>query len=538
MKTFISFSNKTKSNILLPIIVTLLIIIPTLNVQADFLQTNLQKNNKSVIENTESYNSIWKIITNNGFNKDTNIGTRGMAVYKDELYIGTQNVKFPKLFPELFKDLSKFIPNLLPRFLNRNLLFKIIYFLKHLLPNQNMRSFVHLAMGASEGCEIWKYNYMQDTLTQIVGDSSDSKMKSGFNSNFNSLAATIYEYKGKLYVGTCTTPIGDTQDPNRLGGEIWRYDGERWEQIVGNNASFVDGGFGNSDNIGIFQFKEFNGYLYAGTINFDFSLNGGVEIWRSEDGLRWEQVVDDGFKSFMTNDDIDEGVTNTYVWSMEVFQDQLYVGTFNSCYRLGSSKGMGCQLWRTIEGKKWEKMQLPNGDGFGEPENYGIRTMVVYNNELYVGTATNLLHDKGFEIWKFDGVKWTPVIGDDVPGVKPTDVKYNGFGNRLNKYAWSMIVTSDNILWVGTVNCRLVNLLEPETLGGEIWCYNGVEWFPIVKDEIGEISSGFGNIKNEGIRSMIEYPQKSGNVVAGTFKFTSTRLLIPLEGCEIWMRIK
>jgi hypothetical protein len=139
---------------------------------------------------------------------------------------------------------------------------------------------------------------------------------------------------------------------------------------------------------------------------------------------------------------------------------------------------MGCQLWRTYDGREWDKVILPNGDGFGNSKNYGIRTMAVYNDELYIGTASNLLHNSGLEIWKYDGDNWTPVISDKVPGVEPGDIEYNGFGNPLNKYAWSMTVTSDEKLWVGTANGKLVNLMEPKTSGCEIWCFDGNTWMP------------------------------------------------------------
>ena len=53
-----------------------------------------------------------------------------------------------------------------------------------------------------------------------------------------------------------------------------------------------------------------------------------------------------------------------------------------------------------------------------------------------------------------------------------------------------------------------------------------------------EKQSGFGNLINEGVRSIIEYPEGSGNIVVGTFKLNSTRLFVPQEGFELWMRVK
>ena len=51
-------------------------------------------------------------------------------------------------------------------------------------------------------------------------------------------------------------------------GEIWRYDGTRWEKI--NN-----GGFGDSYNIGIRGLKDYKGTLIAGTMN----VATGCELW-------------------------------------------------------------------------------------------------------------------------------------------------------------------------------------------------------------------------------------------------------------------
>jgi len=522
------------------ILLACLIILP--NVSADETYYREYLVNKSVLEmESLSLNTpTWQQITGNGFGKETNLASRGIAIYNDELYIGTQNNKLPKLFqntyPELLQALSQLLPNKFPEFLQINNRFKVIFRLAHYIRTRTIRKAWHLLIGRSEGCEIWKYNYTTDTLTQIVGEDSVTGMKSGFNYNFNCLAGAIKEFKNKLYVGTANTPIGSLQDPHRKGAEIWRYDGTTWEQVVGHTAPITKGSFGNVENIAISDFEVFNGYLYAGTMNWDFTQKGGCEIWRTKDGIEWEQVVAHGFKPYMSEVDLFTGVTNTYLWSMEVFQDQLYVGTFNSCYKFVSNAGIGCQLWRTKDGKSWEKVLLPYGDGFGEKENYGIRTMAVYNNELYVGTAANIVHDKGFEIWKYDGFKWIPLISDDVPGVKPTDIEYSGFGNPLNKYAWSMTVTSDNKLWVGTANGKLVNLFEPRTEGCEIWCFNGTKWKPIVKNGNNEMPSGFGDIKNEGVRSMIEYPQGSGNIVVGTLKLISTRPLLLQEGFELWMR--
>lgn len=539
------FNKKTQLRIAICIIVAFLVLFPNGVIVAKYQEEEYRDNTETELRT--KYPIGWRNLTDDGFGKDTNLAIRGLGIYKKELYIGTQNNKLPKLFknthPELLHFLYQFLPNKLPEFMHRTIIFKIFLRVVHFFRRVAFRIGLHMAVRNSEGCEIWKYNYTTDSLTQIVGNNSVTGMKSGFNYSFNSLATVITEFKDKIYVGTWSTPLGSKDEPDRKGCEIWRFDGKNWEQVVGHNAPFIKGGFGDCNNVGICSMKEFNDYLYVGTMNWDSPLFGGCDIWRTYDGVQWEQVVNNGFKSNMSTSDFLNGVTNTYGWCMEVFQNQLYVGTYNSCYRFLHNAGMGCQLWRTSTGRNWSKVDLPTGiegvyqDGFGKPENYGIRTMIVYNDELYVGTATNLLLDKGFEIWKYNGSNWTPVISSEVPGVKPGDAQYNGFGNPLNNYAWSMNVTSDNKLWVGSANGRIVNLLEPVTEGGELWCFDGAEWTPIVKNDVGEEPNGFGNIKNEGLRSIIEYPPGSGNIVVGTLKLISTRPIMPQEGCEVWMRV-
>lgn len=487
----------------------------------------------------------WKQLSVDGFGKPSNYATRGMVIFKNDLYIGTQNNKLTE-FTELDKyfglvKLSSFYNN----FRSTKIFDRII--------RNAMRIVLHLGTFASEGCEIWRYNYSSDTFIQIIGDNSVSGLKSGFNYTFNAAASVLIEFNGYLYVGTWSTPLGSLSNPQRRGCEIWRsQDGINWEQVVGDNSPFTMGGFGNPDNVGAWCIKEFNDYLYVGTMNWDFTDEGGCEIWRSSDGLNWELVVDNGFRPFMIEENIMFEPVNTYAWIMQVYKNQLYVGTFNSRTRLFTDKGTGGQLWRTSDGINWEKIPLPKNiygdfqDGFGESENYGIRTLTIYEDELYIGVASSILFKNGCEIWKFDGFNWTPIISDEIPGLDKNDIIYDGFGNSKNKYIWSMTATSDGKLWVGTLNVQVdlnyilqsiksKRILDGLTDGFEIWCYDNQQWIPIVKNNIGKKSNGVGDSTNLGARSMIEYPENSGNIVVGTFKMIKNNPSINNGGCELWI---
>ena len=486
----------------------------------------------------------WKQLTNDGFGKQSNYATRGTTIFNGELYIGTQNNLLPQRSTTEEQTLAITSAALIPDF----------YELFGDLTTLPSRIAMHLMTFVSQGGEIWKYNYTTDSLTKVIGRRSLSGISSGFGSHFNAAAAIMHVYNDQLYVGTWNTPLGSFLSPNRKGCELWRTsDGIHWEQVVGHNAPYTPGGFGNPDNTGAWSIETFNDHLYVGTMNWDFSDTGGCEVWRSSDGLHWEQVVDHGFKPFMNTNSSEKQAINTYAWSMEVYQDQLYMGTFNSRVWLRDESGTGCQLWRTSDGKNWEKVLLPDGvtgeyqDGFGEGENYGIRRMVVYNDELYCGIASSFFHNHGCEIWKYDGSEWMPIISDEIIGASQNDARYDGFGNTMNKYVWSMVVTNDNKLWIGTGNGQVYlpflfkgeknhEYFTTHTEGCEIWCYDGNTWMPVIKNEIGLKPNGLGDSANLGARSMIEYPKDSGNLVVGTFKLFNPIPSTGREGCELWMR--
>jgi hypothetical protein len=92
-----------------------------------------------------------------------------------------------------------------------------------------------------------------------------------------------------------------------------------------------------------------------------------------------------------------------YIWTMTVHGDCLYVGTFDALVfarwrddrqrapgltqehvEAAVEQHGGCELWRTHDGINWTPVTL---DGFGNPYNYGIRTMLSTPKGLFVGTA-------------------------------------------------------------------------------------------------------------------------------------------------------
>jgi hypothetical protein len=222
---------------------------------------------------------------------------------------------------------------------------------------------------------------------------------------------------------------------------------------------------------------------------------------------------------------------NNYAWIMKNYSGRLYVGTFN--YRGANNpelSGAGCQLWSSSDGVTWIKEPLPNGDGFGDGANWGIRRMEIYDGALYLGTATNFkCRNEGCEIWRYnvsrEQANWTCIVGDKA---SPGRYTRDGFNDTENRYVWSMIATADG-LYVGTSNKN----------GCRVYLYNITSgWTALVKTRTYEELSteqpdGFGDRLNYGVRSMIEYPLNSKNVFLGTF---TSYWKHKWAGCEIWVR--
>jgi hypothetical protein len=498
-------------------------------------------NGTSHEELTNIESSEWRQLIggeNAGFGKNSNIGLRGIEVFNDELFLGTQSFNKSKilevsnvdklLLGNYFfnDDLSHSIPLIKIKnspflcLLSKNLRYYDYFFMPWL--SNSLKLAMHMRSKMSDGCEIWKYNYSSDSWSQVVGDKPEAMQPLGFGDKKNLAASVFKEFKGKLYVGTWSSPLN--------GCEIWRFDGLNWEQVVGKSA-LVKGGFNDSGNIAAWCMEEFNDFLYIGTMNWDYTQSGSCQVYRSNDGVHWTKVVDRGFRDFLS--DSEQNVHNTYAWSIKSYKNHLYIGTFNT-NSVFNFENSGCQLWRTSEGLVWEKVECPGGNGFGESENYGIRSMDIFNDDLIIATATdayqpNGLNVQGCEIWKYNGETWTEIIGDG----KNDENEKDGFGNTWNKYIWSIDVTSDAKLWVGTLNMQ-IRVIGENTKGCEVWCYDGINWSPVVKDGEGEIDNGFGYIYNEGARVMKEYPSGSGNMVVGTFKIVKPPKLS--EGCEVWIR--
>ncbi|GMW01294.1 MAG: hypothetical protein AMXMBFR84_24310 [Candidatus Hydrogenedentota bacterium] len=269
------------------------------------------------------------------------------------------------------------------------------------------------ALGDPLPGQIWK-SIDGSNFVQVIGD--------GFGNPANRGCESLISFNGYLYVGTANY---------ETGFEIWRCEGPDKAapvRIMNNGGPDMRNDIAGSPCI-------FNGHLYFGSIIF-FGFNPqrrtgfkGSDIVRIYPDDSWETVVgpesvsgyDSGFNHF----------TNAYLWWMETHDGWLYAGTWDQASLLAlliqnfpvlqqALSGApledldvpsadetdmspsilthlmhaGFDLFKTNDGVHWIPVSI---DGFGNPGNYGIRTMKSVGDSLYVGTANPF---QGVEVWK------------------------------------------------------------------------------------------------------------------------------------------
>jgi len=141
-------------------------------------------------------------------------------------------------------------------------------------------------------------------------------------------------------------------------------------------------GFGDLANVAVSALSTFGGQMYAGTWT-----NGAAQIWRTSDGLTWNQFTPPW------------AVTDTSVFDIKPFGSYLYVGTDGVA---------GGGVWRT-DGSTWTQVV---SDGFGSANNYGINAFAVFSNTIYAATSTGDGVSQIYRSTSGDTGTWTAVVSD------------------------------------------------------------------------------------------------------------------------------
>jgi hypothetical protein len=251
-----------------------------------------------------------------------------------------------------------------------------------------MGSYLYVGTYNFNGCEVWRFD--GSNWTQMVGQgTAPDPTAPGFGDISNVTAWSMTEFDGCLYVGTERSAInklaaqeagpipmhGVIPEASELsqsltqiiflgsGCQVWRFDGSAWTEVVGQDPEGTPGtgpGFGQNSNVVNSFLVEYNGFLYAGTVNIPIpqpgaSLNdaqaaatGGCQVWRF-DRSSWTQSNENGFGN----------INNIEAPCMASFFGTAFVGTGNYAIdgapispestenaSVGTTIGSdGCEIW-------------------------------------------------------------------------------------------------------------------------------------------------------------------------------------------------
>jgi hypothetical protein len=351
----------------------------------------------------------------NGFGNPDNLYAWSMEVFGEHLYVGTlNNVTGPEIWRYDGSDWEHVFTR---EIATGNTGFRTLKVLKGQLYATTVND--------SQGAELWR---------SADGVNWESVVLGGFGNPDNSSFRGLVEFRRTLFMGV--------QNQSGPGGQLWRsFNGTRWWPVSRN-------GLGDPTNHSLHAFVVFGGMLYVGTANDQLT-----QVFRSSNGRDFERVVgpgaavpagfgligttntvqlfpygerlfvgtannDYGFSLHVTTNGVDyltlatEGAgnpDNNFSWRFASYDDYLWLGTGN----FNPLKGEGGSVLRSRNGiTNWETLVGDGGTyfdyGFNRPINWGIRTLAVYQNRLFIGTvqcwkaACDPLTD-GTEIWEWSG---------------------------------------------------------------------------------------------------------------------------------------
>jgi len=265
------------------------------------------------------------------------------------------------------------------------------------------------------------------------------------------VGGAIQSYKGSLYFGTMQVPGTSILKFQTLYPTSSLLTTTTGQVQVYLNTTLPDT---------IFRSTGFN----AGTNTFPVELlYGSANLEQYQSSTDSFSLVANGMGATPTYGAAGFGnIFNNYTWSMNVFQDQLFVGTMDFSYLVvNSSLGTsiptllktlaagyyGADLWMFPDGSS--AATSVNVNGMGNNTSYGIRTMAADSKYLWLGMANpmNLRTDStnnpgGWKLIKFIGTNATPIINWTNPvaityGTPLTATQLNATANVSGAYTYS-----------------------------------------------------------------------------------------------------
>ncbi len=295
--------------------------------------------------------------------------------------------------------------------------------------------------------------------------------------SFGASVRWIEQMDGRVYLAVAYDSFGAEPPP----GQVWASDdGVNFEPIM-------EDGFGDPNNRGVQALIEYNGWVYAGTMNDA----AGFQIWKfrpngnEPGGYEYVKVVENGGPSPRNEN---AGMPKVFKGKL-YFGTQLYIGGFNP--RTGNAF-WGCNIIRIDKKDNWETIVGPDSlsgydAGFNHFTNAYLWWMEEHDGWLYAST---------FNLgWALARIMEDPErVEELIEGIQKQSL-------------------TDNVF------LQLLAMLDTETIheltraGGDIYkSFDGVSWQPVTTD-------GLGDPNNYGWRTMVSSPD--GGLYVGSANPTS-----------------
>jgi hypothetical protein len=219
-------------------------------------------------------------------------------------------------------------------------------------------------------------------------------------------------FAGRLWLGD-----GSATD----GYSVWRSTGSTGPMSF---VPVVTGGAGRGADItSVVSMSSYRGHLYVGASGWRQILPGS-ELIRVDATDRWELVtgtartLPDGrrLEPLSGQGDGFGNIFNGHFWRQFEYHGALFLGTNDWSHAARDTPGLrdllgpgfGFDLYATCDGVRWWPVTT---DAFGDGlHNFGLRTMAVLGDRLYLGSAN---HAEGTEVWEhFDA---DPCAGRERP---------------------------------------------------------------------------------------------------------------------------
>lgn len=239
--------------------------------------------------------------------------------------------------------------------------------------------------GSGNQATVWKYD--GNSWTQVGGAGVSGTWSYGENT-----VESMTVFQDKLYIGLGVN--------SAFTADIWQYDGSAWTQVGGelsNTGSTINGSWQTNPR-GVDSMTVFNNQLCAG-----LGGNSRSEVWCWAGSGNWVQIGGAGVNSSWSLP------SGSSIYSITSYNGKLYAG-------VSTTNGHISMVWQW-DGSTWTQVGGSGINSSWADTSYSyLKSMTVYNGNLYVGTSFTGSGSPTGDVWRYDGNSWTQVGGKGING--------------------------------------------------------------------------------------------------------------------------